>query len=713
MSWNIEFSPLLPTPALAVLALAGAALIALLLWRRTRGALLRAAALGLLLLALLNPRLRQEERESLSDIAVVAVDESESQRIADRDELTQTVRERMSESLGDISNLEIRWVTSPASEAAGEQTDGTMLFGDLERTLSEIPGDRLAGVVLVTDGRIHDIPQTAEVLGNEVPVHAILTGEPDEVDRRLEVLQAPRFGLVGSEQTAEVRVMDDPGGASGRTVELTITQENEPPETRRVRVGEEVEVPIRFPHAGTNIVELAVEPAPGELTEANNRAVLSAEGVRENLRVLLVSGEPHAGERTWRNLLKSDASVDLVHFTILRPPEKQDGTPINQLSLIAFPTRELFSEKLDQFDLIIFDRYHRRGVLPLLYLDNVARYVEEGGAVLIAAGEKYAEATSLYRTPLSSVLPAAPTGRVLEQPYRPSISGTGQRHPVTRGLNKETANAREWGRWFRLVEASDVRGEVLMHGPEQNPLLVLNRLQEGRIALLLSDHAWLWARGFEGGGPYTALLRRTAHWLMKEPDLEEEVLHARGENESLIIERRTMEETVEPVKVTGPSGETRRVELEETAPGIWRKALDVRDKGIYRAKSGELSAVAHVGRMNSREMTRLTASADGLEPLLEETGGGAFWTGRNTANPALPRVAMLRINTPGSSTRSDMRMRSPRMAPPENGLDGSMATMPTLRPSARSVRASRATSDDLPQPGTPVMPTTCAWPVWR
>ena len=157
-----------------------------------------------------------------------------------------------------------------------------------------------------------------------------------------------------------------------------------------MRVGEKVEIPVKVDHAGPNIVEIEAEAAPGELTTVNNRAVLTVEGVRENMRVLLVSGEPHAGERTWRNMLKSDAAVDLVHFTILRPPEKQDGTPINQLSLIAFPTRELFQEKLDQFDLIIFDRYQRRGVLPLLYLENVAHYVERGGAVLVSAGDDYA-----------------------------------------------------------------------------------------------------------------------------------------------------------------------------------------------------------------------------------------------------------------------------------------------------------------------------------
>ena len=641
MNWNIEFSPLLPLSVLVVLALAGGALVALLYWRRMRGASLRMFSLALLILALMNPALRQEEREPLADIAVVVIDESASQHVAGRLALTREVRKQLGEKLDSIADLEIRWVRTPGSGRASAN-DGTTLFADLGKVLSDIPPNRLAGVVLVTDGRIHDVPDKAETLGIQAPIHAIITGNAKETDRRLEVLRAPRFGLVGSVQTAKVRVTDDPVHSTNRTVELKIQYEGEPAQTRRVQIGQEVEIPVRFPHAGTNIVELDVAEAPGEITITNNKAVLAAEGVRENLRVLLVSGEPHAGERTWRNLLKSDAAVDLVHFTILRPPEKQDGTPINQLSLIAFPTRELFSEKLDEFDLIIFDRYHRRGVLPLLYLDNVARYVEEGGAVLIAAGDRYASPTSLFRTPLAHILPAAPTGNVVEKAYRPTVSDIGKRHPVTRGLVADKAKAPNWGRWFRLVEASEVAGDVLMYGPEQKPLLVLNRPKEGRIALLLSDHAWLWARGFEGGGPYTVLLRRLAHWLMKEPDLEEDVLRISGRDGSLAIERRSMKDTIGAVEITEPNGETRKVTLEETAPGIWRKTLELTNEGIYRAKSSGLSTVTHVGTLNSRELATLTASASALQPLLTETGGGEFWAGAKSGSVDLPRISMLR-----------------------------------------------------------------------
>ena len=194
----------------------------------------------------------------------------------------------------------------------------------------------------------------------------------------------------------------------------------------RVPVGETVDIEIELTHGGMNLLQLLVPPQEGELTDRNNSAIVQINGVRDRLRVLLVSGEPHAGERTWRNLLKSDPAVDLVHFTILRPPHKQDGVPVYELSLIAFPTRELFMDKIDEFDLIIFDRYRRRGVLPSLYLENLVRYVEDGGALLVASGPSFAGAESLYRTPLADILPVAPTAQVLEEGYVPYDLRTGR-----------------------------------------------------------------------------------------------------------------------------------------------------------------------------------------------------------------------------------------------------------------------------------------------
>ena len=651
MNWSIDFSPLVPLALLWAAAAAAIALVALMAVRRQRGAPFRALALAALIAALANPSLREETRESLSNVAIVVVDESTSQQLSHRPEQTAAIRADLEAKLAKVPNLTVKFVSAgkPGEGAA----PGTNLFTALNAALADTPPDRLAGVIMLTDGQVHDVPKSVAALGFDAPVHALLSGAPGEFDRRIEVLKAPRYGIVGQTREIEVAIREiGKTGQAGTSANLTIRREGKPDEVRSVPVGGTAKIEMAFPHSGTNLVELELETAPGELTPANNRVVVEAEGVRENLRVLLVSGEPHAGERTWRNLLKSDAAVDLVHFTILRPPEKQDGTPINQLSLIAFPTRELFSEKIKEFDLIIFDRYQHRGILQMLYYDNISRYVEQGGALLVAAGDDFAGQSSLYKTPLAPVLPASPTGRVIEMPFKARVTADGNKHPVTVNLPGSGGDTPTWGRWFRQAEVRPSRGRTIMDGAQGAPLLIVDRKGKGRVALLTSDQAWLWARGFDGGGPHSDLLRRLSHWLMKEPDLEEERLIASAHGMTLVLERRTMGETVPPVTLSAPAGETREVTLEPAAPGIFRSTVDVTLPGLYKAQTANgtetLTAVAHAGTLDAREMSEVVATQDKLKPLVEATGGGVFWTrgggllaSANEAAVEVPRVTML------------------------------------------------------------------------
>jgi hypothetical protein len=638
LGFGITFSPLVPNGILwAALAIALIA-AALLLVIRSRGAWMRALALAFGALALANPSLTREDREQLASVAVVVVDKSPSQNFGDREKQTQAARDALTQRLGRIAGLEVRVVE--AGHADGE-TDGTRLFTALGAALADVPPDRVAGALFITDGRVHDVPAEAAQLGFNAPIHALITGRPGERDRRIQLVTAPRFGIVGQQQTVVLRVEDQ--GAAPGAVQLTIRRDGEQLETRNVRAGDTVRVQVQIPHAGQNIVEVEASPMEGgELTTINNRAVIAIDGVRDKLRVLLVSGEPHAGERTWRNLLKSDASVDLVHFTILRPPEKQDGTPINELSLIAFPTRELFQQKINEFHLIIFDRYARQGVLPVIYFDNIARYVRDGGAVLVAAGPDYASPTSIWRTPLDVVLPAEPSGRTTEGPFFAKLSDLGKRHPVTRGLEGSETDPPHWSRFFRLVDARADKGTAVMQGPDNKPLLLLSREGEGRVALLLSDHIWLWARGYEGGGPHIDLLRRLSHWLMKQPDLEEEALRMAARGRDLEIRRQSMADEVAQVTVTTPSGQTRALTLDKSEPGVWKAVTQANELGLWRATDGKLTALVNVGPANPREYAEVTSSTSVLGPLASATGGEARRIADASGNLNIPRVLGVR-----------------------------------------------------------------------
>ncbi|MBP1806085.1 hypothetical protein [Rubellimicrobium aerolatum] len=621
---RIILDPLLAWPlvwaAVALVLLA----VALAAWRGLAGWWLRGLAGLALLAALLNPSLQEEEREPLSDIVVAVVDESASQRLGDRGAQAEAALARLEAEVAARPDTELRVARVGDAEGDG----GSLVLGALAEALAEEPAGRIAGVVLVTDGRVHDLAAAPAL---PAPMNVLLTGREGDWDRRLVVRNAPAFGILDEELTLTVRVEDQGAAPEAATVPLTIAVDGGAAMRFDVPVNEDMELPLVLPHGGMNVLQFATPEAEGELTGRNNAAVVQINGVRDRLRVLLVSGEPHAGERTWRNLLKSDASVDLVHFTILRPPEKQDGVPVEELSLIAFPTYELFVEKLTDFDLVIFDRYRRQGILPNEYLRNVADYVRAGGAVLVAGGPEYASAESVYRSPLGEVLPGAPTARLIEEGFVPRLSEVGQRHPVTEGLEDlgPRAVAEDgtpgWGRWFRQIDVVPApEAETVMEGPEGRPLLLLDRVGEGRAALLATDQSWLWDRGYEGGGPQLELLRRLAHWLMKEPELEEEALWVEPSGQTMRIIRRTLGEEVAPVTITGPDGTETVVELEPISPGRWELLWEAPEIGLHRLTDGTEEAVIALGPSAPREFEETIATGDVLAPMVEPTNGGVL-----------------------------------------------------------------------------------------
>jgi len=650
--FSIALAPFVPWFAIGIFAALVAVSLGYGIARGARGIWWRALAFAVLILMLLNPSLKEEQREPLTDIALIVVDDSPSQSIAERRPQTEAALAELREKLARYPDLEVRVLRAAGPDSrrltnAADAPDGTLLFGEIDRALADVPPQRLAGILMITDGQVHDVPANGNARG---PLHVMLTGRRDARDRRLVVEQAPSYGIVGSRATITVRVEDMPAGAAG-TARLFVQRDGGERETIQLNSGVSHSFEVTVEHGGANVIELETEAVEGELTTENNRAAVVIQGVRDRLRVLLVSGVPHNGERVWRNLLKADPAVDLVHFTILRPPEKQDGTPMRELSLIAFPTRELFEEKLNEFDLIIFDRYHRRGILPTAYLDNIARYVENGGAVLEAGGPSYASPFGLFRTPLGEIMPVVPTGQILKQAYRAHVTDVGRRHPVTAGLDGAGAQPPEggepkpatWGRWFIQTEGDARRGDVVMDGPNATPLLVLDRVGKGRVAQIMTDQIWLWARGFDGGGPQAELLRRISHWLMKEPELEEEDLRATSRGSDIQITRRSLKPDDSPVNVRSPSGEERQMTLAEQGDGRATATYRAGEQGLHRISDETHTVYAVAGTLNPLEFADVRATGDKLAPVIKTQGGSVNWLapepGSSVRTPDIRRVA--------------------------------------------------------------------------
>ena len=640
---SVDLAPVLPVWMLAALCLLAVAALALALWRGARGAWWRALAFALVLGALLNPRLVNETREVRPDVALLVVDRSDSARLGERSARIEAARAAVEARVARLPELELRTV-----EVTEGGNGGTRLWAATERALADIPRARLAGVIALTDGQVHDMPPAPAL---DAPFHALLPGRPGEVDRRLRVIEAPGFGIVGRSVELRVAAEDLGAPAAAGAVRLSVRRDGGAPRVESVPAGREHRISVPIERGGDTVVEIEAEARPGEVSTLNNRAVVTVHGVRDRLRVLLVSGEPHAGERTWRRLLKADANVDLVHFTILRPPEKDDLTPLNELALIAFPVRELFGQKLRDFDLIVFDRFSNRGILPPQYLRNIAEYVRAGGALLLSVGPEFAGPASLALTPLGQVLPARASGgagAVAEGPFRARVTEAGGRHPVTAGLPGANAGpagaAATWGHWYRHVLADARGGIAAMEAPDGAPLLLLDRVGEGRVALLLSDHIWLWARGHDGGGPQAELLRRVAHWSMREPELEEEDLSAAVTDGTLSVTRRSVEGGPPPeIAVTAPDGTVTRLAPAAAGGGRSVATLPAAAAGVWQASDGRRTAFAAATAANSLEIADLRASAEPVSPLARASGGAVRWLGEG-AEPALPELRRVTAN---------------------------------------------------------------------
>lgn len=630
-SWMIEWSPLVDQNDFYLLAaIAGIMLfISFFIFKKSR--FTRITAILVFLAALANPSIVEQQRQSVPDVALVINDMSPSQQSAERSKMTARALAHVKSQLskGD-KNIEIRYIEQP--DQNNSLASKTELIKVIEEGYRDVPRSRRAGVIMITDGQVHDVPEqiSSEEYG---PVHALITGNRKEKDRQIILKSSPAYGIVGKEVTVEYMV-EDTENVGEEFAAISITENNALTQNVLVRVGQPQLHTFKLEHTGKNVLHIKTQDVKDEITQANNELPIVINGVRDRLKVLLVSGRPHTGGRTWRDLLSSDPGVDLVHFTILREPSKQDRTPQHELSLIAFPFRELFEVKLYDFDLIIFDRYNLKRILPSFYFSNIARYVQEGGAFLEVSGPEFATENSIYSTPLRNILPASPDGNVINGMYDPYVTEIGARHPVTQNLHQALANGTDdlqiWSPWFRQVSTQSARGNIVMEGIHQKPLLILDRIGKGRVAQFTSDQIWLWSRGFDEGGPQTELLRRLAHWLMKEPELEENALNAYIDGNEILIQRRSLDDNPVDVELRVSDQVPKTITLEyDSDRNLLEARSPITNLGIHAVTDGQQSAFAIAGELNPPEFREVTATQDKLEPLIDQSNGGIIWLSEN------------------------------------------------------------------------------------
>lgn len=678
---TLAFDPLVPVWGIIIGALIYAALLAVLWMKGKTSIWLRAVIMALFFLVLLNPVSITETRKGEKNVVLVLLDETQSQSVPPRTAQMQAAFEALKNNIDGEERLRLQSIRTRHQYTDPEDKDAfqeTHIYTALKDALANMDKSRLGAVVIISDGQIHDIPpMLIEGSGTDfslhkdlslpqgVPIHGLITGTADEADRQIIIENTPFYGITGKEAAIDIRIEVSESLAQV-PVPLTYSINGNTARTEIIPPHQSRRIMVPIEQAGHNIYQFSIPTEDGELSTRNNNKVVTINGVRDRLQVLLVSGKPNHGGRMWRDILRSDASVDLVHFTILREPGKVDRTPKEEMSLIEFPVRELFETKINNFDLIIFDRYGLTYLLPSRYFDNIHDFVANGGALFMAIGPEALDDYSIFDTRIADMLPAALTGGMLEEMYTPSLSRLGLRHPVTsfmRELRVQPSSASappatdqqqfplDVAPWFRQIEVEPKpTAQVLMRGAQNQPLLLLDRYEQGRVALLTGDQLWLWARGFHKAGPDRLFLKRSIHWLMKEPDLEENGLQARVQGRQIRLIKRSLEETDIDITMTHPDGSEETITMRPEGGEPAETIIQADEAGIYKFTHKTQNVFAVVGDLNTPEQTDLLSTLEKLKPLINATGGYL----NRVHNQGVPS---LRLRESASNTMSSLDSR--------------------------------------------------------
>ena len=721
--WDLTSLTSLPTSALvaAGCALLGAVALST---TSTRGAPLRLRA-GLLLLrlllcaavffVLLEPGRRLLATSKEPDRVVIAVDTSASMSVGEgADQRIRAAGRAAQDVVDDVAARgfvpELWFFDGAARKGSLEELkalkDGTRPAEGAASTLSSVvdavAGTEVAhvptgGVVIVSDGAdtsglspalTADLRQRVASLGGQTPapLHTVVVGADSNFrDVVLERAIADEFAFVRNPMKIEVVLRQR--GFIGQVVPLTLSEDGAVVARTEVTLagdGEEVRAQFELTpqRAGKRLYTVQAPVLDGEAIAENNRLDFTVKLIRDRIRVLQVAGRPSWDERFVRRLLKENPSVDLISFFILRSTTDISGANNNELSLIPFPTKELFTEQLHTFDVVIFQDFNYRPYQMDPYLKNVADYVKQGGGFLMIGGELTFSEGDYQGTPLAEVLPVrmrAGRGHLDVEPFTPVVTEAGQNHPITDvGVGGLGGRGVDGGPGFsalpplsgvNLMAGLEPGAVALLTHPFANaddgapqPVIAARDVDKGRSVAVMTDSLWHWALpqlGSGGSGGVDAhrkLIANTLRWLIRDPELSHVKLVLATEGgrgvepgAEVMAEVRTFNARYQPeggakLKLTltpldGPGGVaigtsktiegetgvdgTFRAPLLPDTPGAWRARVDVVGADVGGVGGRVLGSDEDVFVVRGTSLERLYGEArPDLMRSLAAAGGG-------------------------------------------------------------------------------------------
>ncbi len=599
---------------------------------------LRTLSFLVFLVFILNPQINKKNAEYHKDIVIVVSDMTQSiieTRKAKEVELISKDLSRQLKEIGNIEQINIKLENYKKIELSNAKEIETSLFREVNNVINNLNIERLSGIIIITDGQIHDFHNYNKLL-SKTPIHYILVGNKNEKDRILKTTNIPKYAVLGKKYEIFVNIKDN---TEKKNLKTDFYLNEQLIDTKYLFPNKNYEIPLPTLSIGKNILEIRTEETDIEISKLNNYQIHEINGIQDKLKVMLISGEPNMGLRNLRNILNSDPNIELLHFTILRPPTKRDLTPVKELSLIPFPTQELFDADISKFNLIIFDQYGLQGILPPKYLDNISKFVVSGGALLDIVGRKYLTKDSLINSPIKQILPTIPLKNISNKRFRPELTKVGKRHPITNKL-KNNYKEKSWGEWTNYTRSQLNSGKALLHY-ENDPLLALDNVGKGRVVQILSSDSWIWQKSLNDKGPLIELIRNIIQWLLKNPKLEENFINLNKDNNLIKIKLNSISSGDINAKIVTPSKEALKLKLIDKGNGIFEGEFKSLERGKFQITWKDKTKYFIINDMNNKEVEEITATDYKIKSYTEKNNTftknfNIFWKDRST--PKILRI---------------------------------------------------------------------------